>query len=75
MTKFLHTSVVEIHLPDDRDLFDLTGNLSGNRKALFWHELNRLVRQLDIKEKEKQQQTDMDQRDKGCSTPPWLAHS
>ena len=73
MTKFLHTLVGEIHLPDDRDLFDLTGNLSGNGKAhiLAWTQQNSKA----IGHQRKQQQPDMDQWDKCCSTPPWLAHS
>ena len=40
MGQFTNTRAVNIHFPDDPNLFDATGGLSSNGKILFWRELN-----------------------------------
>ena len=43
ISKFENKSVIDFDIPDDRDLFDLRGNLSANGKTQFCRELNRQV--------------------------------
>ena len=47
LCQYPHTKEVELSLPDDCNLFDLTGNLSPLGNAEVCRELNRLLRQLD----------------------------
>ena len=43
--KFSH--IMEIQLPEDRSLFDLSGELSTDGKEIFWREINKQMKQLD----------------------------
>ena len=51
--RFKNTQLMELNLPDDRNLFDLTGNFTGFGKTAVWKEVNRFIRKLDETEASK----------------------
>ena len=44
--KFDNTLLLETELPDDRNLFDFSGCITGYGKTLTWKEINRFIREM-----------------------------
>ena len=48
--KIRNNCTIELEIPADKDLFDLSGHLSINGQSRYWRELTRMMRMLDKEE-------------------------
>ena len=47
VVKFQNTAIIDIKLPDDHSLFDVTGHSSNTGRIRFWDELNLQIQMFE----------------------------